>query len=98
MKKAYSKPDIVFEDFSLSTNIAAGCEERPDAFAGSTVQPCGVKWGKGFIFTQSMGGCTKKVVEGKPGSVENNDLNLVDKNNNALCYHNPYDSYNVFYS
>lgn len=25
MKKAYSKPDIFYEDFALSTNIAAGC-------------------------------------------------------------------------
>ena len=26
MKKAYSKPQIYFESFSLSQNIAAGCE------------------------------------------------------------------------
>lgn len=26
MKKAYSKPMITFESFTLSTNIAAGCE------------------------------------------------------------------------
>ena len=25
MRKAYSKPQIMFEDFTLSTNIAAGC-------------------------------------------------------------------------
>lgn len=25
MKKVYSKPDIFYEDFALSTNIAAGC-------------------------------------------------------------------------
>ena len=28
MKKAYSKPIITFESFTLSTNIAAGCEYR----------------------------------------------------------------------
>ena len=26
MKKTYAKPEIVFENFSLSTNVAAGCE------------------------------------------------------------------------
>ena len=26
MKKTYSKPDIFFEDFTLSTNIAGDCE------------------------------------------------------------------------
>ncbi|MBQ7871776.1 MAG: hypothetical protein IJ357_06505 [Oscillospiraceae bacterium] len=26
MKKTYEKPAIIFEDFSLSTSIAAGCE------------------------------------------------------------------------
>lgn len=28
MKKPYVKPQIVFEDFELSVNIAAGCEFR----------------------------------------------------------------------
>lgn len=28
MKKIYSKPEIVFESFSLCQNIAAGCEIR----------------------------------------------------------------------
>ena len=28
MRKAYSKPQIMFEDFTLSTNIAAGCEVK----------------------------------------------------------------------
>ena len=46
MKKAYSKPDIVFEDFSLSTNIAAGCEENPSLYT-ETVNTCGVKWAAG---------------------------------------------------
>lgn len=26
MRKAYSKPEIVFESFAMSTSIAAGCE------------------------------------------------------------------------
>lgn len=54
MKKAYSKPDIFFEDFSLSTNIAAGCvliAERQDG-------KFGVLWGGMYIFT---GDCTDNV-------------------------------------
>lgn len=83
MKKAYSKPDIFFEDFSLSTNIAAGCEEKPFGNTGD----CGVKWSKGvFIFTESISGCNHKVTDG------------ADREYNSLCYHNPESSYNVFYS
>lgn len=88
MKKTYSKPDIFFEDFSLSTNIAAGCEEKPF----NLTDDCGVKWGKKIIFTENMTGCTSKVVQ---GSVTDN---MVDKENNGLCYHNPSDNYNVFMS
>ncbi len=28
MKKVYSKPEIIFEDFALSTNIAGNCEVK----------------------------------------------------------------------
>ena len=45
MKKVYEKPEIVFENFSLSTNIAAGCEytdpNHPDLFFS----------GMGYAFT-----------------------------------------------
>lgn len=92
MKKTYSKPDIFFEDFSLSTSIAAGCEEKPSVYAAD-VRPCGVKWDAGiYVFTETMYGCNIKAVSGK---TENN---LVDSQNNALCYHNPSENYNVFYS
>ena len=98
MKKAYSKPDIVFEDFSRSTSIAAGCEVNPSPFADDK-QPCGVQYFPGvYIFSQTMNGCTRKVVDGKPGSAENKDQNMVDENNNALCYHNPTVNFNVFNS
>ena len=88
MRKTYSSPDIVFEDFALSTNIAAGCEEKPD----NQTEGCGVKWGKKFIFMDGMTGCTSQVTEGSTSG------NMVDEDNNGLCYHNPSESYNVFYS
>ena len=83
MKKEYCKPDVFFEDFTMSTNIAAGCEEKP---FGNT-DMCGVKWSKGQILFSDIPGtiCTKKVIDGSSEA-------------NGLCYHNPYDSYNVFYS
>ena len=89
MKKAYSKPEIFFEDFSLSTSITAGCEKRP---ANATDDGCGVRWGNIFIFTANVSGCTNKIVE---GSTEGN---WVDEHNNGLCYHNPSDVFNVFSS
>ncbi len=83
-KKIYSVPDIQFEDFSLSTNIAAGCEEEP---FGNT-ETCGVKWSKVAILFASgapIDNCNVKIVEGDP-------------NYNGLCYHNPTLENNVFFS
>lgn len=82
MKKAYSKPEIVFENFSLSTNIAAGCEQKNELQSGGT---CGHKWGKSTIFTEEVTGCKKKVTDGSGDY-------------NGLCYHVPNESYNVFNS
>ena len=87
-KKKYSKPDICFEDFSLSTNIAAGCEKKPS----NATEDCGVRWGNIFIFIEGINGCTSKIVEGATQG------NWVDKENNGLCYHNPSDVFNVFNS
>lgn len=81
MKKAYSEPDILFESFTLSTNIAAGCEEKPT----SSTDNCGVLFGRQMIFLEGMTGCLSKIKDEDPTF-------------NKLCYHNPYDSYNVFYS
>lgn len=82
MKKAYIAPEIMFEDFTISTNIAAGCEAKSDLQAGGQ---CGFKWGKSVIFTDEVLSCTKKVVSG-------------DGNYDGLCYHNPSEDYNVFNS
>lgn len=88
MKKEYSKPDVFFEDFSLSTSIAAGCEETPDPFVGSGTVTCGVKWAAGiYVFTNAIYGCNRIMIDGQ-----------VDEGNNGLCYHNPSNNYNVFNS
>ena len=48
MTKNYIKPQIIFEDFSLNTSIAAGCEQiSPLPSAGK----CGYPIRGGVLFT-----------------------------------------------
>lgn len=82
MKKVYEKPLIVFENFSLSTSIAAGCEKTTALQYGGT---CGIQWGKSTIFTEDVEGCSTKVIDG-------------EEKYDSLCYHIPDASYNVFNS
>lgn len=82
MKKIYSKPEITFESFSLSTNIAAGCETK-------TNTPSQMQCGYGAddfgrpLFVQEASGCLIKVPE-----------NAGD----TLCYHVPTETNNLFNS
>ena len=62
MKKTYSKPDIVFEDFSLSTSIAAGCEFSTNFAKGV----CGFKFGDVMIYVEGISGCAEKAADGSP--------------------------------
>lgn len=82
MKKNYQKPDIVFEDFSLSTNIAAGCEQKTNL---PSSDECGVYMGGYYVFATGMTGCESWPV----------DLN---KDFNGVCYHVPYEDKNLFAS
>ena len=86
MKKAYSKPDILFESFSMATSIAAGCEVKLDTQAAYV---CGVKFDNVTLFTNEVTNCKSGdglvIAEG-------------DKMYNKLCYHNPYEANNVFAS
>lgn len=83
MKKMYSKPDIMFENFSMSTNIASDCEETANVGQGQ----CGVSWMEGLytLFTDTIDGCSKKTTDGSPDY-------------NGLCYHNFSADNNVFSS
>ena len=50
MKKKYTKPEIKFEDFSLQTSIAAGCElETP---LPSSSASCGYPTKGGVVFVE----------------------------------------------
>lgn len=82
MKKAYTKPEIVFEDFSLSTNIAAGCEFPSQIHAKDS---CGFYFeGVGFIFITEESGCVDREIETGVFS--------------GICYHVPTEDSNVFSS
>ena len=76
MKKSYSKPQIMFESFALSTNIAVGCN-LVDVTPVAKENGCGLiisdRVNSGVLFNQDFG-CT---ITGDDGSY------------NTICYHNP---------
>lgn len=83
MKRKYTKPFIVFEDFCLSTNIAAGCDQTINT---SSVDVCGYldprdPSGK-YVFTTLITGCQRTQPDGY----------------NGICYHNPSETTNLFNS
>ena len=83
MKKEYTKPKIMFEDFALSTNIAGSCEVIVQtANAGA----CGLLFGGDMIFLANVTGCADKVTPGGDGSW------------NGMCYHVPNPNFNLFNS
>lgn len=85
MKKMYSKPEIMFESFAMSTNIASGCEVKTKNPVEGTL--CGYKpddrWTGDAIFeTAGVLGCDSTPPTGM----------------DAICYHVPDESYNLFSS
>ena len=86
MKKAYTKPEIVFESFSLSQNIAAGCEEKIE---GPSAGNCGVDFvpGQTIFFDSMVGVCNISLQEGDPYN-----------QHDSLCYHTFADTANIFNS
>ena len=83
MKKAYSKPEIMFEDFTLNTYIAASCgyEATHDAALGKW-KCSGYQLRSGeVVFMAAFNGCI---------TVE------ADGDYNGYCYHVPTVSLNLF--
>lgn len=83
MKKAYLKPEIVFEDFSLTESIAANCEIIIPAPISGT---CGYAYEGGggeTMFVMDVSGCNLKVD---------------DDEANGFCYHVPIEGNNLFNS
>lgn len=86
MRKKYTKPEIMFENFAMSTNIAGDCEGEP--VNNATKGSCGIPGSGGdFLFTDGVEGCT----------IDWKALNGAD-NYNGLCYHHPTSDSNLFNS
>jgi hypothetical protein len=87
MKKAYSKPEIMFEDFSLSTNVAAGCEMK----IHNSVEGTCAYFGSGgvVVFTDKLTACVYT-----PGEMGGTNPDEWD----GFCYHVPTDKNNLFNS
>lgn len=74
MKKIYSKPDIVFESFSLFTSIAAPCKIRNWQPTQGT---CAFDIAGEKVFLADVNGCT------------NGGLVIQIDGSNGICYHVP---------
>lgn len=85
MKKFYTKPEIMFESFTLSTNIAGDCEEKTHLPSNNT---CGLDFSGLVVFLEGMNGCKDIQVDNVGG----------DGDYNGLCYHVPAGDKNLFNS
>lgn len=74
MKKVYTKPEIMFESFTLSQAIAGDCETTTDLQSNTT---CGLDFSGVIVFMTGMGGCTGIQVDGAGG----------DGEFGGVCYH-----------
>lgn len=83
MKKIYSKPEIMYEDFTPSTSIAVNCEQLANMSPGS----CAAEFPfLGYsIFLEGVTGCTKVVTDGS-------------QEYGGICYDNPTPGYKLFTS
>lgn len=82
MKKVYEKPKIMFESFTLSTNIAGDCDHQTSL---QTAGFCGLDFGGDIVFLTNVTGCEEQY-EADDGSF------------NGICYHNPTETTNLFNS
>lgn len=88
MSRAYSKPTIVYEDFSLSTSVA-NCDTKTKL---PSYMQCGLPLpGVGTVFVDGNTGCLLK-----PSVLDPNSPN--DEIYNGICYHVPYDNKELFCS
>lgn len=90
MKKQYSKPGIIIEDFAIAQNIAAGC--------GAITNPN--KWGWPGHANRGVCGWHDGldiIWAAKPMCTEDG-ITKIDAIVGGLCYHNPSDEMNIFSS
>ena len=84
MKKTYEKPQILFEDFTLTTNIAAGCETKTNTPHWNECAYT-VPWGHGVadLFLSTINACTTHEADGEY---------------DGFCYQTPTEANNLFNS
>lgn len=83
--KKYIKPIIVFESFTLSTNIAADCNVMTNDYID--FHSCGIWFdGLGFMFTSDWAGCVENPPPADGGEFY------------GFCYHYPSDDTRLFNS
>ena len=79
MKKEYSKPGIIIEDFSIAQNIARNCimqgGVRPEDNNHSDEDTCIWSVEGVFVFSTKNGSCYKKIAPGQKFG--------------EICYNNP---------
>lgn len=92
MKKVYSAPDILFESFVMSTNIAGDCEILPTDWLQSNYNSCGHVYGDYIIFGTDLGGCNGS---GDAYRQVNPDSGYFK---DSYCYHVPSVESNIFNS
>ena len=87
MKKVYQKPAIMFEDFSLSVNVASDCEGVP--VGNPSRGTCGIITSSGdIIFTDGITDCEFTPV----------DMGGEEDQWDGFCYHVPTEYNNLFNS
>lgn len=87
MKKVYTKPEIMFESFTLSQAIAGDCDNK---YALQAQGDCGLDYGGDIIFLLGITGC------GDNGTGEN--AFETDDGTSGVCYYNPTDTNRLFNS
>ena len=85
MKKVYSKPVIIFESFSLSQNVAAGCEITNPKDPLLSFTGVGPDDTDGYAFTKS---CDVDVDNGSGDGKYNDVCYHVFDNGGTLNLHN----------
>lgn len=90
MKRAYTKPDILFDSFSMSTSIAVCTTQSGQP----TQSSCGLTFGNMTIFVTGISGCKTSFNFNNKTPVNG----MVNSDNDAACYHNPTATFNIYNS
>lgn len=88
--KKYTKPMIVFESFTLSTNIAGDCDVKTNL---PTNETCGMDFSGYAVFMDGMEGCGDFPISTTPDG----EGYFSTGPNNTICYHT-FEGKNLFNS